>query len=248
MQLMGRVLLADDDHNVREIVRVQLLRDGHEVLPVAERTGLLDSAMSQNPDLILLRLSGVGRERLAPLRRLREIAELHSLPVIALQADHPSNDPMGAFRLLAEDVITGRFDPRELSLRVTNVLRRSMGSTVEYPAGAGAEARQVGGLLISAENMTVRVGDATIKLTRTEMKILLALAERAGESCDQAWLLSRVWRTRNRVSASHVQWHINNLRLKLGTDGRRIVTVRGVGYMLAAGTAEPSGQIIPMSA
>jgi DNA-binding response OmpR family regulator len=160
-------------------------------------------------------------------RRLRQDPRTASVPIVMLTARGEEVDRILGLELGADDYIVKPFSPKEVVARVRAVLRR---------AGArdGAAPVVSGRLVIDPDRHTVQVDAAAIELTPKEFDLLRALAEARGRVLSREFLLDRVWgyASAGEIESRTVDVHVRRLRMKLGEEGQRITTVKGVGYRL----------------
>jgi two-component system phosphate regulon response regulator PhoB len=147
-----------------------------------------------------------------------------------LTARRDEADRVEGLSLGADDYLTKPFSPRELVLRVRNILRR----VAQAQAGT-ADSLRMGPLTIDRAAHRVLVDEREVELTPTEYRLLLTLAERRGRVQDRRHLLETVWEAAPDVQTRTVDMHVQRLRTKLGAAGDLIETVRGFGYRLRTG-------------
>jgi two-component system alkaline phosphatase synthesis response regulator PhoP len=238
---MARVLLAETDKNLIPLLKAQLQAHGHEVMEHFGCDGLTETVAIAKPALVVIRLASGGTSRLSPVQKLRGSFQGCHLPIIAVQSRVLGDHRYSAYRYNVDDVLTEPFDAKELSLRVAAVLRRTGDSQRnEEKAWPTESAIHIGPITLLPAELLLSVNDKSFPLTRTEMKILLCLAEYPGQPCENLWLQSRVWNFRSKFGSHHIQWHVNHLRKKLGSHGLCIVTIPRVGYMLDSGAVLPT--------
>ncbi len=173
-----------------------------------------------SPDLVLLDLMLPAMGGLEVCRKLRQDPATVALPIVMLTAKGDEVDRVLGLELGADDYIVKPFSPKELLARVRAVLRRAK------PA-PGAAAIAIGALAIDPGTRTVTVQGAPLTLTHKEFELLSALADAQGRVLSREFLLDRVWGESRTVDV-----HVRRLRVKLGPEGRRILTVKSVGYRL----------------
>ncbi|GAS88578.1 response regulator transcription factor [Mycolicibacterium brisbanense] len=220
---MTRVLIADDDTVVRDVVRRYLERDGLDVSVAhdgAEALRLLDTVQI---DVAVLDVMMPGSDGLSLCRDLRRDGD-YSMPVILLTALGEEDDRIAGLEAGADDYLTKPFSPRELALRVRSLLRRSSGSVGSVPAEVA-----VGDLHVSTAARSVTVAGRPVSLTNREFDLLVFLLTNSDTVFSREDLLKRVWRW-DFGDLSTVTVHIKRLRSKLG-DRHRIQTVWGRGYL-----------------
>jgi DNA-binding response OmpR family regulator len=122
---MARIVIADDDADIRELVVFKLRHGGHDVIPVADGGAAVEACASQRPDLVILDVMMPGMSGLDAARALREDESLAGLPIIMLTARAQESDIEQGFEAGADDYVVKPFSPRELASRVEAVLARS---------------------------------------------------------------------------------------------------------------------------
>jgi DNA-binding response OmpR family regulator len=219
---MTRVLIADDDTVVRDVVRRYLERDGLDVLVARDGNEALRLLSTERIDVAVLDVMMPGGNGLTLCRLLRERGG-YALPVILLTALGEEGDRIAGLEAGADDYLTKPFSPRELALRVRSVLRRS-------PSPGDAQAVvSYDGLTVSAAARSVTVNGRPVSLTNREFDLLLFLLTHRGVVYSREELLKQVWQW-DFGDLSTVTVHVKRLRSKLG-DEHRVETVWGRGYM-----------------
>ena len=219
-----RVLVVDDDVNVRDVVRRYLERGGYQVAVAGDGEAALAMAGKIVPDLVVLDLMLPGMDGLEVCRRLRARAEV---PVVMLTALGEEEDRIVGLSLGADDYVTKPFSPRELVLRVGSVLRRAHNE----PSAANGEIGD-GDLSLDVTARKATRGGEPLALTVREFDLLVFLMSHPGTVFTRADLLSKVWGWEF-GDQSTVTVHVRRLREKIETDParpQRIATVWGVGY------------------
>ena len=219
-----RVLVVDDDTNVRDVVRRYLERGGYQVSVAGDGEAALKLAGEFTPDLVVLDLMLPGMDGLEVCRRLRARSDV---PVVMLTALGEEEDRIVGLSLGADDYVTKPFSPRELVLRVSSVLRRAHGELV---TGNGELSDGDISIDVTARKAT-RDGEP-LSLTVREFDLLVFLMSHPGTVFNRADLLSKVWGWEF-GDQSTVTVHVRRLREKVEADParpQRIATVWGVGY------------------
>ena len=227
---MTRVLIADDDSVVRDVVRRYLERDGLDVSIAHDGTEALRLLDSEQIDVAVLDVLMPGSDGLSLCRDLRRDGD-YSMPVILLTALGEEDDRITGLEAGADDYLTKPFSPRELALRVRSVLRRSTG-----PVGPVPPELAVGALRVLPSARSVTLAGRRVNLTNREFDLLVFFLTNSDVVFSREDLLKRVWRW-DFGDLSTVTVHIKRLRSKLG-DQHRIQTVWGRGYLWSSG-AEP---------
>ena len=220
---MTRVMIADDDNVVRDVVRRYLERDGLEVAIARDGNEALRLLGTQRIDIAVLDVMMPGPDGLALCRSLRQRGD-YTLPVILLTALGEEDDRIAGLEAGADDYLTKPFSPRELALRVRSLLRRSPASV-----GASLVDLTVGELTVSTASRSATVRGEPVSLTNREFELLLFFMTHADTVFSREELLKQVWRW-DFGDLSTVTVHVKRLRSKLG-DQHRVQTVWGRGYL-----------------
>jgi len=218
-----RILVADDDGNIVDLVRMYLQKAGYEVVTARDGDEAQRHLRTNTFDLAVLDIMMPGPDGLQIVRTLRRRSEL---PVIFLSARTSDIDKVAGLQFGADDYVTKPFNPAELVARVQSVLRRSR--AMAEPAG---EHIAIGELRMDVPNRTATVRDEPLALTPKEFDLLATFARFANVTLDREKLLDLVWGT-SFYSMRTVDVHVVRLRSKLEGAGVRIETVWGSGYRL----------------
>ena len=223
----GRVLVVEDEPDISALLAFHLERAGYQVVRARNGLDALQQVRARPPDLMLLDLMLPGIDGLEVCRRLRQDPATAALPVVMLTAKGEEVDRVLGLELGADDYIVKPFSPKEVVARVRAVLRRAR------PPVEGAP-MVIGRLVIDVARHTVHVNGASVLLTPKEFDLLRALAEARGRVLSRELLLDRVWgyAAAGEIESRTVDVHVRRLRVKLGGEGSRIATVKGVGYRL----------------
>jgi two-component system response regulator ResD len=221
--MTARVLIADDDTVVRDVVRRYLERDGLEVTVAGDGSEALRVLGTQRIDVAVLDVMMPGPSGLSLCRTLRQSGD-YSIPVILLTALGEEDDRIAGLEAGADDYLTKPFSPRELALRVRSVLRRSPTPASAVPLEIG-----VGDLTVSTASRSVTVGGKPVGLTNREFDLLLFFLTHTDTVFSREELLQKVWRW-DFGDLSTVTVHVKRLRSKLG-EHHRVQTVWGRGYL-----------------
>ena len=228
-----RILVVDDEPNIREVVELYLRREGFEVEVAADGAAALAAVERQTPDLILLdlMLPVVGGIQITRALRQGE----YNVPIIMLTAKSEEDDRIAGLELGADDYITKPFSPKEVVARVKAVLRRSSANPMVDPQ---AQPLTRAGLTINPTTRQVFVGnDTEVTLTAKEFDLLWFLMNHPGQVFTRDQLLDNVWGFDFFGDGSTVTVHVRRLREKIEkqpTKPRYVLTVWGVGYKFAA--------------
>jgi DNA-binding response OmpR family regulator len=225
--LAPKVLVVDDDSNVREVVIRYLEREGFRVEESSDGADALDRALEDPPELVVLDLMLPSLDGLEVCRRLRQVAPV---PVIMLTARDEEGDRIAGLELGADDYVAKPFSPRELTARVKAVLRRTSGPLASNRSGEPV--LEAGEVRVDIEAHSVTVGGELVALTVREYELLVHLMRHPRRAFRREELLAEVWGFEYGDSST-VTVHVRRLREKIETDPgapTHICTVWGYGY------------------
>ncbi len=225
------ILVVDDEADLVELVSYNLKKEGFVVDSASDGETALIKVRKGKYDLLILDLMLPGIQGIELCRILRNDSKTASLPIIMLTAKGEEVDRILGLEMGADDYLTKPFSPRELIARVKAVLRRS----VEKPVHE--KILKIGDIEIDTERYAVSIKGNPIKLSATEFKLLLFLAERKGKVFSRGQLLDAIWRDEAFVEPRTVDVHIRRLRSNIEEDPakpRYIKTLRGIGYFFDA--------------
>lgn len=225
---MPTILVVDDEKDIRDLIVLNLRREGFDsIIEAADGIEAFKLAKKRNPDLIILDLMLPHKDGITVYRQLREDSRTNAIPVIMLTARGKLEEKISGLEVGADDYIIKPFSPRELMLRVRNLLRRTLGS-------GQSDVAEMGPFRLDKKNLKLHLNEDLIDLTTTEFKLLLVLTEAPGIVKERAELLQKVWGYNDLIQTRTLDTHIKRLREKLGEHGSHIETVRGVGYRFNA--------------
>ena len=218
------ILVVDDETDVREVIQLNLGREGYWVTTAADGQSALDLLREEPFDAAILDVMMPGMDGLALCRAIREDPQLRSLPILLLTARDSEMDHIIGLEVGADDFISKSASPRLISTRLKAVLRR------KGPIEEGIGRLTFGTLIIDRSRQELQDAEGPLPLTTMEYALLLVLAENPNRVFTRGDLLARVWGDEVVVTERTVDVHIKNLRQKIGDNGDLIETVRGVGY------------------
>ena len=230
--MRDRVLVVDDEPDVRMLLRTNLRAAGFDVLEASNGSEGLSIAKHEMPTVIILDLMMPEMSGIEVCRALRKHPPTSRIPILMLTAKTAEEDKVAGFEVGADDYVTKPFSPREVVLRVRAVARRKPDQGVAKPIPARA-----GLITMDRAEMSATIGGKKLVLTSTEFRLLELLVRRAGSIQSRDTLLSEVWGYQANLDTRTVDTHVRRLREKLGRAGRLVETVRGSGYRL--NTTEP---------
>lgn len=216
-----RILVVDDEPDLRDILQCNLEAAGYEVDTAASAEEAL-MLMSGNPDLLLLDVMMGGMSGFAFAQLLREEQGI-KVPIIFLTAKDTEDDLLQGFSVGADDYISKPFSLQEVLARVKAVLRRSAKEEI-------SEKSDVEELQLVSARKVVRIGGTEIPLSKKEFGILQMLTQNPGRIFSREEILTEVWQNESYVLDRTVDVHIAHVRKKLGEMGNRIVNRQGHGY------------------
>ena len=220
-----KILLIEDEPDIRKTLEYNLSREGYDVISTSSLAEGRNSLESNSFSLILLDLMLPDGSGLDLCREIKSDKIFSSIPIIILTAKDDEVDKVVGFELGADDYVTKPFSVRELILRVKAVLKRANVKSENLEVK-----RQFGDLVIDIDSHEVFVNNDLVILTALEFKLLRQLVDRRGRVQSRDQLLSDVWGYSAEVTTRTVDTHIKRLREKLGTMGKYVQTIRGVGY------------------
>ena len=221
---MKKILIAEDNVELSDIMRNFLLKDGKTVYQAFDGVEALNIAKNMKPDLVLLDIMVPKKDGFEVCRELRKYA---SFPIIIVSAKASEDDKIKMFDLGADDYITKPFSNKEMVYRVNAQLRRYF----EYNKNASQAERQYGELFISSTYMQAKVGGEVIPLTAKEFKLLDFLTKNENCLFGKQKLIDEVWGLEEYIDENTVAVTVARLREKLEAKGvNHIVTVWGLGY------------------
>jgi two-component system alkaline phosphatase synthesis response regulator PhoP len=220
-----KVLVVDDEENIRELVKYNLDREGYRVTTVGSGEDALKQASSQVPDLIILDLMLPGIDGLDVCRKLKNDSKTTQIPIVMLTVKGEESDIVIGLELGADDYITKPFSPKVLLARLKAVLRRRQSEPI-----AETDVLTFGDLMIHPGRYEVSVQGKPVKLTSTEFRILHLMARRPGWVFTRYQIVDAARGEDAAVTDRSVDFHITSLRRKLGPSSDYIETVWGVGY------------------
>jgi len=230
-----KILVADDEENIRRILETRLVMLGHQVTLAENGAQALEAFRGFDPDVVVLDVMMPELDGFAVTERIRAQSEV---PIILLTALGDVADRITGLQLGADDYMVKPFSPKELEARIRCVMRRVSYGQPNGVAGPGRTAHVVvvGDLSIDFNKRQAHRGEERIRLTGMEFNLLELLISRSGEPISRLDMLEKVWGYKPERSSDSrvVDVHISRLRAKLEDDPENpelILTARGLGYM-----------------
>ena len=229
---MYRILVVDDEINIRKVVREYAEFDDYEVDEAENGMEAVRKCREEDYDLIIM---DVMMPRLDGYSAVKEIKKTKDIPVIMLSARGEEYDKLFGFEIGIDDYVTKPFSPKELMARVKAVLSRHTASSVaEKQNSEFGNVIEFGGLKIDVAGREVYVNGERASMTPKEYELLFYLVKNKGIALTRDKLLEEVWGYDFFGDDRTVDTHIKMLRNSLGEYRKYIVTLRGMGYKFDA--------------
>ena len=215
-----KVLVADDENDILEIIHYNLTREGYDVYTAKDGNEALDRARQIHPDLVILDIMMPYKTGVEVCRILRANDVFDDMLIIFLTALNDEASQVKGLESGADDYISKPISPKVLISRVNAVFRRlhkEAGKTIE-----------LGNIIIDPEKFLVTINNTEVMLAKKEFELLYLLASKPGRVFLRNEILSQVWGNDVIVGDRTIDVHIRKIRQKLGVDC--ITTVKGVGY------------------
>ncbi len=233
---MPQLLLIDDDQRLASMVGDYLRAQGFALSHAGDGATGLAQLPHTKPDLVILDLMMPGIDGLEVCRRLRALGTpVASTPVLMLTAKGDPMDRVIGLEIGADDYLAKPFEPRELLARIKAILRRSASPAEQVPTPGGSML-SFGSLEIDRDARVVRVGGPEVELTSYQFDLLVALAERAGRVLTREQIMEAVRGRELEAFDRSIDVHMGRIRAAIEEnvkEPKRILTVRGVGYVFA---------------
>lgn len=232
---MHRLLLIEDDARLAGMVRDYLGQAGFQVDHAPTVAQARYAVLRQPPDLVLMDVMLPDGDGLALTAEWRQQPRLSGLPILMLTARGDAADRILGLELGADDYLPKPFEPRELLARVRALLRRAQ------PGTAPGEVVRVGALELDVGSRAVRLDGVGCDLTGYQFDILLALARQAGRVLSRDQIMETLRGHSLEAYDRSIDVHVSRIRAVIEQDPRapkRLLTVRGVGYLLARSTGK----------
>ncbi len=221
-----KILIVEDDQDIRELLHFNLEKEGFTVFSVKNGQESFELLREHVVDLVVLDLMLPDIDGLDILKNIKLDNRLKDIAVIILSAKGEEIDRILGLELGADDYVIKPFSIRELKLRVKGLLKRTKISSLEETKW------RYKGIVIDRQRMEIYIDGEEVDLTVTEWKLLMELIDAKGQVLSRDFLLTKVWGYDFEGYARTVDTHIRRLRKKLGQYANIIKTIRGVGYKL----------------
>jgi two-component system alkaline phosphatase synthesis response regulator PhoP len=226
VDFMERVLIVEDDENIRQLLKLTLASFNYELVDFENGKDAYDYLQNNKVDLAILDLMLPGMNGYDILKFIRSKTTLKDLPVIILSAKDKELDKIMGLDLGADDYLTKPFSVLELAARIRSLLRRSK---------KDERLIQIHGLCIDLDKRTVTIHEEPVELTFKEFELLKYLAKNEGRAVSREELINQIWGYDFIGESRTLDVHINSLRKKMGNEyAHWIQSVRQVGYRFVA--------------
>lgn len=220
---MSRILIVDDEKNIREVVKEYALLNGYEVDEANDGMEALDKLASTSFDCVIL---DIMMPKLDGFSTCKKIKKLYQIPVIMLSARQEEYDKLFGFELGVDDYVIKPFSPKELMARIKVVIDR--GQKKEQ------KVFKLDGLEVDYSGRSVTIDGEKVNLTPKEIDLLIYMTKNVNIALSREQLLDEVWEYNYIGEDRTVDTHIKMLRHNLGKYRDHVVTVRGMGYKFEA--------------
>ncbi len=218
------ILMVEDDEDIAELVAYNLERQGWKTQLIHNGNDGLNAIRESLPDLVILDIMLPGMDGLDVYRAMQASQLTENIPVLFLTARAQLEDRLAGLQLGADDYMAKPFSPKELVLRVRNILARAN-------AGATQLTVRSGSLMLDKNTLRASLRGETLDLTTAEFKLLAYLMERPGKVQDRYELQKVLFGYADTTQSRALDTHIKRLRQKLGSSAACVGTERGVGYV-----------------
>lgn len=220
-----KIFVIDDEKDIREILKVNLVQDGYEVFTFSSAADAGKGFDAEVPDLVILDIMMEGKDGFEFCREIRSNEKLKGIPIIFLSARSEEFDKVLGLELGGDDFITKPFSLKELKARIKAIFRRT--DVQKEPASSILRYK---GVELNTDQYSLSVDGEDIKLTKTEFNILLLFMENPGKIFSRDNIIDSVRGHDVFVVDRTIDVHIMNLRKKLGNYKNIITTFSGIGY------------------
>ena len=226
---MYRILVVDDEENIREVIKEYAEFEGHQVSEACDGMQAVEMVKNNDYDIIIM---DVMMPRLDGYSACKEIRKIKQLPVLMLSARGEEYDKLFGFELGIDDYVVKPFSPKEVMARVNAIVKRNSGAAAA--AAPAPETVKFGGLEINFTSRDVYIDGVKANLTPKEYDLLFYLVRNKNIALTRNKLLEEVWGYDFFGDDRTIDTHIKMLRNNLGPYRNYIVTLRGMGYKFEA--------------
>ncbi len=223
MKKKGVIFLVEDDEDIAKLITDYLEGAGYDVYHFGKGEEVLVFSHRRLPDLFIIDILLPGIDGLELTKELRYREETKEIPIIILTCKGEESDKVLGLELGADDYITKPFSLKELSVRIKAILRRRATEPKE-------KVLKDGGIILNPKSFVAKLEGKELNLTTTEFKILQLFLEKPGQVISRNNMITTLYGYDKPIIDRTIDVHIRNLRKKLGRQGEKIKTIRGVGY------------------
>lgn len=227
---MYRILVVDDEENIREVIKEYAEFEGHQVSEACDGMQAIEMVKNNDYDIIIM---DVMMPRLDGYSACKEIRKIKQIPVLMLSARGEEFDKLFGFEIGIDDYVVKPFSPKEVMARVNAIVKRNQGAK-QAPAAPAPETVKFGGLEINFTSRDVYIDGVKANLTPKEYDLLFYLVRNKNIALTRNKLLEEVWGYDFFGDDRTIDTHIKMLRNNLGPYRNYIVTLRGMGYKFEA--------------
>lgn len=227
---MYRILVVDDEENIREVIKEYAEFEGHQVSEACDGMQAFEMVKNNDYDIIIM---DVMMPRLDGYSACKEIRKIKQIPVLMLSARGEEYDKLFGFEIGIDDYVVKPFSPKEVMARVNAIVKRNQGAK-QAPAAPAPETVKFGGLEINFTSRDVYIDGVKANLTPKEYDLLFYLVRNKNIALTRNKLLEEVWGYDFFGDDRTIDTHIKMLRNNLGPYRNYIVTLRGMGYKFEA--------------
>ena len=227
---MYRILVVDDEENIREVIKEYAEFEGHQVSEACDGMQAIEMVKNNDYDIIIM---DIMMPRLDGYSACKEIRKIKQIPVLMLSARGEEYDKLFGFEIGIDDYVVKPFSPKEVMARVNAIVKRNQGAK-QAPAAPAPETVKFGGLEINFTSRDVYIDGVKANLTPKEYDLLFYLVGHKNIALTRNKLLEEVWGYDFFGDDRTIDTHIKMLRNNLGPYRNYIVTLRGMGYKFEA--------------
>jgi two-component system alkaline phosphatase synthesis response regulator PhoP len=221
MEPRAKILFADDEPDILEIVSFNLEKEGYEVIQAKDGQQAMDLCKLHRPDLIILDIMMPYKTGIEVCNLLRQLPDFRTTPIVMLTALSDESSQIKGLDTGADDYISKPISTKVLVSRINALLRRSKKETDQ-------STMKIGEMTIDQSRFMVTIGETEVNLAKKEFELLSLLASKPGRVFLRNEILSLVWGSEVIVGDRTIDVHIRKIRQKMGVDC--IKTIKGVGY------------------
>ena len=222
------IFIVEDEQKIAELLRDYLVNANYQVTILNEGTRAVEFIEQAKPDCVILDLMLPGKDGLEICRELRQTSQI---PIVMITARVDEIDRLLGLELGADDYICKPFSPREVVVRIRNILKRVNALTLD-PTGNDEAVLRYREMVLDKESMACELEGQNVVLTLVEFRLLTAMVARVGKIFSRDQLMNEAYTDGRIVSDRTIDTHIKNLRKKLtdASEQEYVYSIYGVGY------------------